>query len=155
MGPKALRTIAGVAATLIAVSLTACGGGEETDAGRSAPAESAPAASAPAESAPAESAPASEEPAEDESDDGGSDSGSKPSKQEVTDGLVDFYAESQGLSGKKAQGFADCMVKETYDKASVDLLIMMRDGTPDPEKMSSDDMKLITDAGITCAPEME
>jgi hypothetical protein len=153
MSPKPLHAVAGVAAALFAFSLTACGGGAEADSESTAPAASAPAASTPAGSAPAESAPADE--ASSGSDGGSDGSDGKPSKQEIVEGLTTYYEESQGLPADKAEGFATCMVGKMYDDASTEMLIMMRDGAPDPTKMTADDAQLLAESAVDCTPEIQ
>lgn len=145
--------LAGVAT--LAVLLTGCGGdAPEAGADPSAPASDTSQGQAP-ESTNAPSTPASSAPAEsDDSDDSGdSDDAGKPSKEDVVEGLMKFYQDTQGLSKDKAEKFATCMVDQMYDKASAKTLNAMRDG--DPSKLDKADAELLGQAGATCGSVLE
>jgi hypothetical protein len=155
LSARHFRALLAGSATLIALALSSCSSdGPAAEPGASAPASSAPATSAPATLAPATSAPASSAPASAESPEDVEGSG-KPTKDEIIPGLTKFYVDTQSMEPKKAKKFAVCMVDETYDQASPELLIMMRDGAPDPADMSAADKNLLFEAGVTCAPEAE
>jgi hypothetical protein len=161
LSSRHFRALLAGSATLIALGLASCSSDGPTAEpgasapGSSAPAASAPATSAPASSAPASSAPASSAPAESSAPADDADGSGKPAKDEIIPGLTKFYVDTQNMEPKKAKKFAVCMVDETYDKASPELLIMMRDGAPDPANVSAEDKNLLFEAGVTCAPEAE
>jgi hypothetical protein len=156
LSARHFRALLAGSATLIALGLSSCSsGGPSAEPGGSAPVSSAPASSAPASSAPASSAPASSAPAESSAPEEEAEGSGKPTKDEIIPGLTKFYVDTQSMEPKKAKKFAVCMVEETYDQASPELLIMMRDGAPDPANVSAEDKNLLFEAGVTCAPEAE
>lgn len=75
--------------------------------------------------------------------------GSKPSKDEVKQGLVKYYG-TQGVPTATADKLAGCIVDKGYDKFSAQTLNAMKDG--DPKSIDPSDVAHFTTVATQCAP---